>query len=320
MDDTQLLVQMLQENASALGIKWQLRPATITGVADASTVVSVRVDGDADNGIVHAMTLIGPVAVGVRVMCLIIPHEIIYIIGQLNNTDNYRLVDVTQYGTGTTTVSLSDTVADGIRAFIIKFQDAGAGSGGVAASGGGTNVAMAGGGGGGGYIEVFVRVADLSNDLTITVGAAGTGGVAGNNAGNPTGASSCTDGGNFALTITAPTGGGGGGGSAAAGFGGGGGTGGSIVNAGTVGTVLLQAEGGDGGSAIRQAGFYGQQGYGGSSHCAGSQRSSTTLAGSIGASGSTFGGGAAGAYDGSGNTARAGGTGGGGAVWVERLR
>lgn len=174
MDDTQLLVQMLQQNASALGIRWQLRPATVTGVTSASTVVNIRVDGDADNGIIHGMTLVGPLAVGVRVMCLIIPHEIIYVIGVLSTATRYEIGDTIEYLGNDT---FNDTNYPGIRA--AKMMGMGAGGGGGFGGSAAAGAASAGGGGGGGgYSEVIVPVETLGGlDWTITVPAGGAGGT-----------------------------------------------------------------------------------------------------------------------------------------------
>lgn len=77
----------------------------------------------------------------------------------------------------------------GLRAVRVKCQGAGGGGGGVAATGAGER-AVSAGGNGGGYAEKFILVDDLSGDETVTVGAGGSGGPAGNNAGSSGGDSS----------------------------------------------------------------------------------------------------------------------------------
>lgn len=174
MDDTQLLVQLLQENASALGIKWQLRPATILSVTADSTVVNLRIDGDSDNGSVHATTLIGPLAPGVRVMCLIIPHEIIFVIGTFNSVARYQIGETVEY---TATDTFNDTDFPGMRAAKMMGIGGGGGGGfaGAAAAG---NAAAGGGGAGGSYAEVLVTVATLGGlDWTVTIPSGGAGGT-----------------------------------------------------------------------------------------------------------------------------------------------
>jgi hypothetical protein len=229
--------------------------------------------------------------------------------------------DTDEYTTGTTTVTNASLTGASISTVIIRYQAPGAGGGGVAASGGGANVSMGGGGGGGGWIAWRVDISALGGgDIVITLPAAGTGGAAGNNPGNAPGASSvasATSG--MALTATAPGGGGGGAGSGVAGFGGGGGNGGFITSAGP-GTLIAVAHGGDGQNSIRQAGFYGQQGNGGSAFLTGGRRAAATAAGSGGSTAYSFGGGGSGAHDGTGNTARAGGDGGAGRVWIDKYR
>ena len=204
MDDTQLLVQMLQANASVLGIKWQLRPATVTGVTSASTVVNIRVDGDADNAIVQAMTLIGPLAVGVRVMCLIVPHEIIYIIGTLSTAVGYAVGATIEY---TSTTTFNDTTYPGLRAAKMAGMGGGGGGGfgGTAAAGA---ASAGGGGGGGGYAEVIVPVATLGGlDWTVTIPSGGTGGTSAAIDGTTGGTFSVVNGSTTLVSATGGTGG-----------------------------------------------------------------------------------------------------------------
>lgn len=92
------------------------------------------------------------------------------------------------------------TRPDGITSVLIEVQGAGGGGGGA-----GTDDSAGAGGGGGGYAKALLDVTAISSS-TITVGAVGTGGAAGNNAGTAGGNSSWADGTN---TITANGGAGG---------------------------------------------------------------------------------------------------------------
>ena len=71
----QAQVRALVQNASALGLTWTLRPATVS----IDSPITAVFDGDT-NGI-GMTSLIGPVAVGQRVFVLIIPPSGNYIVG-----------------------------------------------------------------------------------------------------------------------------------------------------------------------------------------------------------------------------------------------
>lgn len=77
----------------------------------------------------------------------------------------------------------------GLRAVRIRVVGGGGGGGGTAATAAAT-VAVAAGGGAGGYSEKFVLAASLGTSETVTVGALGAGGVAGNNFGTTGGTTS----------------------------------------------------------------------------------------------------------------------------------
>jgi hypothetical protein len=77
-----------------------------------------------------------------------------------------------------------------LRAIRVRCQAGGGGGGGAAATGGSKNAA-GGGGAGGVYAESFITdIAGLASSITVTRGAGGAGGVAGNNAGSTGGSSS----------------------------------------------------------------------------------------------------------------------------------
>jgi hypothetical protein len=117
-------------------------------------------------------------------------------------TASYNFV-TTLYVTSTTTFNKADY--PWLRAIRVMCQGAGGGGGGCVATGAGQN-AVAGGGGGGAYAEKFITdIAGLASSVTVTVGAGGTGGTAGNNAGASGGTSS------FGALVSANGGSGGGG-------------------------------------------------------------------------------------------------------------
>ncbi len=98
------------------------------------------------------------------------------------------------YSRGTTTIYTSTAalvISPNCRALEIELIGPGGGGGGVDGQGAGTT-AMAGSGGGGGYQKLWVT--NTSQTVNMTVGAAGPGGAAGNNAG--------TFGGNTQVTLS----------------------------------------------------------------------------------------------------------------------
>lgn len=75
------LIPALGENAEALGLKWQLRPATV--VFSSNGITSVRYDGDVDEINARAVPLVDNVVAGDRVMILIVPPSSNYVIGRI---------------------------------------------------------------------------------------------------------------------------------------------------------------------------------------------------------------------------------------------
>jgi hypothetical protein len=68
------------ENAKALGLVWNLRPATVFVDSPDPTLVGVTMDGD--TAVVDVVSLIGPLGARARVMVLIVPPAGMFIIGQ----------------------------------------------------------------------------------------------------------------------------------------------------------------------------------------------------------------------------------------------
>lgn len=96
-DEATALVEAVVENADKLGLKWELRPATVSMVSQASLRVTVVMDGDDSNVTMPAFTLIGQVSVGQRVMVVSVPPQGAYIIGSYGFT--HGLVAAKAFGT-----------------------------------------------------------------------------------------------------------------------------------------------------------------------------------------------------------------------------
>jgi hypothetical protein len=178
-----------------------------------------------------------------------------------------------------------------LRALRVRCQAGGGGGAGGQAS---PDNQSGGGGSGGNYAESFVLGSAVGSSVTITVGAGGTGGLAGANSSN--GASS-----SFGSLVVA-TGGGGGVAPAGAGFGG-------TSTSGSVGDLIVR--GSSGGNSLRDQ-VQIPSGIGGSSHLGAGGRSQNSFAANAGLAGLTFGGGGSGA-----NRNAAGGAGAQGIVIVE---
>jgi hypothetical protein len=98
----------------------------------------------------------------------------------VNGTAVYRFV-TTVYFTSSGTFTKADY--PWLRAIRVKCQGGGGGGGGAATTGVGQQ-AISSGGAGGAYAESFItNIAGLDASVTVTRGAGGTGGAAGNNAG-----------------------------------------------------------------------------------------------------------------------------------------
>lgn len=187
--------------------------------------------------------------------------------------------------------------------FVIVTVIAGGGGGGGAANT--TAAASAGGGGAGGQSIKKIAAASLGSTETVTVGAAGTGATAGNNAGGTGGNSA------FGTHATANGGTGGAGMQSEAG---------SRVSAGGAGGTAasgdINIQGADGSYGHVDAGWADTDMAGGDTilGTGGRNRTGSSLAG-VAARG--YGAGGGGGYDQGANTARAGGAGGAGIVIVE---
>lgn len=197
----------------------------------------------------------------------------------------------------------------GLRAVRIRCVGGGGGSGGCAATGVGEG-ATSGGGAGGTYSEKFVLAASLATNETVTIGAGGTGGAAGNNTGGVGGTTSVgtlcvanggTQSGGAANTATTT-----------------GASGGTPVTTGSVGDLIIMGQEGNDGrhtnAGIRVNDAMG----GGSGFGFGYGRSESNVTASAAAlAGQLYGGGASGAHNEPSQAAVAGAAGAAGIVVID---
>lgn len=96
-------------SADRLGLKWSLRPASVSGGANV-TAISLVLDGDGT--LVNAYSLIGPLSSAARVMVMVVPPSGLYVIGYVGeqsivNSQVFRYVPASpQSATGTTLTTL----------------------------------------------------------------------------------------------------------------------------------------------------------------------------------------------------------------------
>lgn len=90
----------LASDADRLGLTWKLRPATVMDGGD-PTGILLQIDGDTTP--MNGYSLIGPLQVGARVMCALVPPSGTYIVGYVGAAGNEtvagaRAVDTTGIG------------------------------------------------------------------------------------------------------------------------------------------------------------------------------------------------------------------------------
>jgi hypothetical protein len=168
-------------------------------------------------------------------MCLILPHQAIYVIGLLD-AGNLRDHQVILTSNGTFTPS-SYPYMQGV---IIECWGGGGGGGGVALTAAG-QCAVAGGGASGSYARHIMQMRSTSPNVTVVIGQGGAGGTAGPNTGS-TGTDTTFD----STVVVAPGGAGGEGNSSAASQG--------IAQGGNPGTGMV-------GNTLQLTGSYGLDGY-----------------------------------------------------------
>lgn len=124
MEETAATVRALKANASALGLTWNLRLATVTA---GGLVASVRLDGD-ETGTppLPAISLMGTVVTGARVMTLWIPPNTLYLIGSPGGTVPRTLTNRT-FAAATADLTLS-TVDQALTGTLTNVQATGTAS------------------------------------------------------------------------------------------------------------------------------------------------------------------------------------------------
>lgn len=112
-------VDELRAQAHRLGMVWDLRAATVAETSGAFTAYVPRIDldgDDDDSAGVTAVSFIGGVAVGMRVMVVFVPPTGNYIIGSFNpaQTQRYEIGSLTSHGT---TITTTETVMETFASF-----------------------------------------------------------------------------------------------------------------------------------------------------------------------------------------------------------
>lgn len=300
-------VREVLTNANRYGLTWRRLPATVVDGSDLSAVL-VRFDGSDDTAGVPAVSFIGGISPGDRIMVDVVPPSGAYIVGRMpaTPTPGYQYFATLVYTTAATT-EITPTTLLGARGVRQRLWGGGGGGGGCAATGAGA-ASVGAGGGGGGYSESFIDLADFTSG-TIVVGAGGTAGPTANNGGN----GGDTTGLDWNGAATTGAGGGGGEGDT-------GGSSGAVSTAGGSGggaAGMITINGSDGGNGVRAGGFVGSQGFGGGAGAgAGSRRGTGNNAAGPGLDGRVYGGGGSG---GNAQASQAAQTGGAGAVGMAVL-
>lgn len=271
------------------------RWATVTGVAP----LEVRFDGDTDPLGIPPDSLAGSLDIGTRVWCQLIGRRVL-ILGTGYPSDGAPLM-LPLVNAGTTAWNKADY--PGLRYIRVRVCGAGGAGGGAALTGAGVSSGGAGGSSGG-YGESVLAASVLDPSYTITVGTAGAGasGAAGGDGGDSSfGALVAGKGGNGGGTVAA---------SATANV-----SAGTIPTSGGLAGNIAVANGTPGGGTIRVSANQFVSGAGGNSviGTGGQARGDTSVAGANGSRG----GGGSGAVNLASQSARAGGNGGTGWVFVE---
>lgn len=86
-------VQELVDNASRLGLTWDLRPATVS----TTDPLKVVVDGDLDTSTINAQSMVGFLEPGTRVFLMLIPPSGAFVVGYLDPEFTQRLQPPVNY-------------------------------------------------------------------------------------------------------------------------------------------------------------------------------------------------------------------------------
>lgn len=111
-------VDELVAQAQRLGLIWTLRPGTVDDILNGSGAYTprVRLDGDTSNARILVTSLVGGLAVGMRIMVMFVPPAGYYAIGIINTstTQRYEIGALTSHGT---TITTTETVMETFTSF-----------------------------------------------------------------------------------------------------------------------------------------------------------------------------------------------------------
>jgi len=111
-------VDELVTQARRLGLVWDLRPGTVTDIANGGAPYNplVQMDGDPVNIALPTVSLIGGLALGMRVQVMRVPPTGNYLIGVINpdTTKRYEIGALTSHGT---TITTTETVMETFTSF-----------------------------------------------------------------------------------------------------------------------------------------------------------------------------------------------------------
>lgn len=106
-------VDELLAQARRLGLVWSLRPGTVTNITNGASAYNPRVvmDGDDANADIQVTSLVGGVAVDMRVMVMFVPPIGNYVIGIIStaHTQRYEIGALSGHGT---TITTTETVME----------------------------------------------------------------------------------------------------------------------------------------------------------------------------------------------------------------
>lgn len=113
-------VEELLRQAKRLGLIWELRPATVVNTT-ATTLGAyeprVVMDGDVTNAMIPVVSLVGPLAMNMRVMVMDVPFGGNYIIGIIS-ADAIRRYEIGAFASHATTISSVEAVLETFTNFV----------------------------------------------------------------------------------------------------------------------------------------------------------------------------------------------------------
>ena len=114
-------VDELVTQAKRLGLVWGLRPGVVASVATGSGPYNpaVQMDGDDVDTTILTASLVGGLAVGMRVMVMSVPPRGDYVIGIISSADlqRYEVGGFTNHGT---TITTTETVMETFSQFVMR--------------------------------------------------------------------------------------------------------------------------------------------------------------------------------------------------------